>query len=429
MKNRTSNFTTIGGILFLTVLVVYANTMGYRHAAGFLIFFLILALASWLWGQHSLNKITLTMQREDLHAFPGERIPIHLRSHNQKLLPVVWLDILFPLPQGKYIWTADEEEVVFHDDPDESKLIPALPRRLTWILPGQSIQGSFELSARSRGVWRLTHVYLESGDGFGLSVASRKIPLAYSKQLTVYPKRIPVEVSLLIQQNHAEARGFHGYQEDISLLKHSRAYQNGDSFRRINWRLLARQQELMVNEYETVSPQCMGFYIDLESFVTFQTEKLNTGSTILIPVLHRDELESMLSLISSCICEMTERRILCALLIPAYAGKGMIFRSGQDMESQIPLLLEELSMISYEEDGWETRIDTAELRHIRSRVGQLFLTGMSVSQMKITVFEEICGSHMLSCIVRERSAGEQQLDRPVLSFSDLSFYTPEEKTS
>lgn len=427
MKNRTSNFTTIGGLLFLAVLVVYTNARGYRHAAGFLIFFLILFLASWLWGQNALKKISMTLQQEDLCAFPGETIPIRLHFHNQKLLPIVWMDVLFPLPPGKYIWALQEEEIILHEDPDLPKLIPVLPCRLTWLLPGQTVEWSLQLDAKSRGVLRLSHIYLESGDGFGLSVVSRKIPLNCPRQLTVYPERIPADVSPLIQQNHAEAPGIRGYQEDLSLLKHSRLYQINDSFRRINWRLMARQQQLMVNEYETVSPQCMGFYVDLESFVTYQTEKLSSGSTLSIPTLHRVELEKMLSLTGSCICELTERHISCALLIPAYADRETVFCAGQDMEYQIPLLLGELARISYDEDHPETHVDIAELRRARSCVGSLFLTGMHLSRMKPGPFEEMCGSHMLSFIVLEKRPEEMLPDRPVLTFSDLSRVSEDQK--
>ena len=351
MKNRNSIFATFGGLIFFLLLVFYANIMGYQKISGFLIFFLVLFLCSWLWGKASLKKLHLQMPREDLTAFPGESIPIRLYLENKKILPVTWLDILFPLPDIHCVWTSHEEDISYHDEPGRTTMVPVFVRKISWLFPYQKAEWTFSLDAHSRGICHVDTVYLESGDGFGLSVVSRKIPLAYPKHITVYPRRIPVDVSVLLHQNTSEAKGNQGYQDDITLLKNSHSYQYGDSFRRINWRLLARQQEIMVNEYETLSPQCMGFYIDLESFVTTKEESTNAGTTMITPTLYRQELENMLSLIGSCICELTARRVSCALFIPGYQDQEVRCTFGSDLEYQVPQLLEELAQIHYEQEN------------------------------------------------------------------------------
>lgn len=425
MKNRNSIFATIGGIIFFLVLVFYTNTMGYQKISGFLIFFLVLFLCSWLWGKASLNKIRIQMQREDLTAFPGEPIPVRLSMENKKLLPVTWLDILFPLPDNHCVWATQEEDISYHDEPGYPTLIPVFPRKISWIFPYQKLEWSFTLEAHSRGVYHLDTIYLESGDGFGLSVISKKIPLAYPKQITIYPRRIPADVSLLLHQNTSEAKGNQGYQDDITLLKNSRSYQYGDSFRRINWRLLARQQELMVNEYEVLSPQCMGFYIDLQSFITLKEEQSSSGNRYYIPTLHSPEMEDILSLVGSCICELTARRVSCALFIPGYQEEEVRCVFGSDLEYQVPQLLEELALIHYEEQTWETRISPSDLRMFRSRLGQVYFVGMNARQFHSDAVLEAFGSHRISYLAYGHCETDQRLDRPLYVFSELSFAAKE----
>ena len=425
MKNRASIFATIGGILFLLILVFYTNSMGYQKISGFLIFFLILFLCSWSWGKVSLKKIRIQMQREDLTAFPEDPVPIRLSIENKKLLPITWLDILFPLPDNRCIWVPQEEDLSWHDAPGRTTMIPVFPRKVSWIFPFQKLEWGFTLEAHSRGVYHMDTMYLESGDGLGLSVISRKIPLAYPKQITVYPRRIPVDVSVLLHQNPSEAKGHRGYQDDLTLLKNSRAYQYGDSFRRINWRLLARQQELMVNEYETLSPQCMGFYIDLESFITKKEEQTGAGTMMITAALHRNELENMLSLIGSCICELTARRVSCALFIPGYQDQEVRCCFGSDLEYQVPQLLEELARIDYQESAWQTRIASSDLRIFRSRLGQVYYTGMKATLFHPDAVLEAFGSHRLSYLVSEHCEEEQRLERPLYAFSELSFLSKE----
>lgn len=429
MKNRNSIFATIGGIIFLLVLVFYTNVMGYQKIAGFLIFFLILFICSWLWGKASLNKVKLQMQREDLTAFPGEPIPIRLYLENRKLLPVTWLDILFPLPDSRCVWTAQEEAISYHDEPNRTTMIPVFTRTVSWLFPYQKVEWNFTLDACSRGVCHVDTLYLESGDGFGLSVISRKIPLAYPKHITVYPQRIPVDVSPLLHQNTSEAKGKHGYQDDITLLKNSRPYQYGDSFRRINWRLLARQQEIMVNEYETLSPQCMGFYIDLESFVTTAEEHTSSGTTMIIPTLYRQELEDMLSLVGSCICELTARRVACALFIPGYSEEDVRCNFGSDLDYQVPQLLEELALIHYDQENWKTRVTSSDLRMYRSQVGQVYYIGKNAALLHSEPVLEAFGAHRISYMLYKNCLEDQRLERPLYTFSEISFAAKENSES
>ena len=421
MKNRTSNFTTIGGLIFLAVLVIYSNAMGYRRIAGFLVFFLIMAFCSRTWGRASLKKLHLQLQREDLCAFPGESLPVQLTLSNRKYLPVTWIDILFPLPQNGCIVPEDDTLPDTYDDRDLNYLVPVLPRKLSWLMPQQEIVWDFQVRAASRGIHLLKHVYLESGDGFGLSVQGRKMLLDSPKQLTIYPRRLPVDISRLLHQNPSEAQGGRGYQEDISLLKHSRSYQNGDSVRRINWRLLARTQTLMVNEYETISPLRMGFFLDLESFVTLQEKQNSNGGTYQIPTLHRQEMEDMISLVASCICELTARRIACALLLPAYEGHEAETVSTQDLDFQVPLLLERLAAIDYEKDHWQTSADPAQLRRFRHSIGQLYVAGLHAGQLHLENLRETFSPHLFSYLVYQHVEGEQKLERPVYSLQELSF--------
>ena len=135
--------------------------------------------------------------------------------------------------------------------------------------------------------------------------------------------------------------------EDNTLFKGIHDYQSGDSIKHINWRVLARQGELTVNEYQSVIPRHVTFVLDLLSFTTWREETTNSGTMMVLDRFDSESLEDMISLTASCILALTERKIRCTLVLPAFGDHAVRVIDGNGLADQIPLLLTELAGLEY----------------------------------------------------------------------------------
>ena len=105
-------------------------------------------------------------------------------------------------------------------------------------------------TARRRGIYPLDHVLLRSGDGFGLTQIEKPYPVERSPVFVVYPRIVPVRTDLFLQNLWDAKSGAKGYFEDPNVIRGERAYQSTDPWKRINWRMAARKEELEVKLYE-----------------------------------------------------------------------------------------------------------------------------------------------------------------------------------
>ena len=165
--------------------------------------------------------------------------------------------------------------------------------------------------------------------------------------IVVYPRVFPVDVGRLLENSSSPLASERGCIADETQFKGIHDYRYGDSIKHLNWRILARQGELAVNEYQPVIPRLVTFVLDLLSFTTWREEVTNSGVHMVLDSIDSDALEEMISLTASCILDLTGRKILCSLVIPAFGDKEMRVIEGNGDAEQIPMLLTELAGLQY----------------------------------------------------------------------------------
>lgn len=116
---------------------------------------------------------------------------------------------------------------------------------LTWYRGNQQ-QLTLQLVPLPRGVYQQFPVVLTGGDLFGFFQKRRQAVL--SLKLVVLPAKVPGVQKLVVQLQEQRPRQRYG--EPLPLVKNLRDYQQGDPLKRVDWKLSARQQALMVREYE-----------------------------------------------------------------------------------------------------------------------------------------------------------------------------------
>jgi len=117
---------------------------------------------------------------------------------------------------------------------------------------GQVAQVSYQIATQRRGGLVLGPAIVEVADPLGLS--RRSTNLGLSTNITVYPRSVDIKIAdpktdsgELIDAMKRAMR----YQPTSSEFHSMREYSIGDDPRRINWKVSAKRDDLVVNEYET----------------------------------------------------------------------------------------------------------------------------------------------------------------------------------
>ena len=284
---------------------LFASFAGRTALAAFLLLLSALGLGSRLWGAASLGKLSVELEAPSYYLFPGQEAKLRCRVENRKLLPVFWLEVCQPLPDSGAMapgagLRARQISLLQRDGSFAQR--PVLVQKVTFLLWRQSVEWEAPWEARRRGLYLVEEVCLRSGDGLGLAQVERYLPLELPRVFVVYPKIQPVRTELFLRDLWDSQWGGRGYMEDVTVLKSARPYQGADSWKRINWRMAARQQQLQVNLFETILPRAAHFILDGQSFLE-----------------DPEGLEDALSLLASVCLRLGEAGVPCGLSLPGGA--------------------------------------------------------------------------------------------------------------
>jgi uncharacterized protein (DUF58 family) len=190
------------------------------------------------WAALARSGATATMRTEPPRAVEGDRVRLQLELERHSRVPVASAVVRARL--------GDRGEVVC---------------RLRGH--GRMLAGELSLGPMARGRIRVGDMHLELGDPLGLETVS--IPLAASTALVVYPRLVELDTlfcdagrlgtdgrRLLLRR----ASGF-----DLHSV---RAYEQGESLRRVHWPTTARRGALMVKELEDSPRDTVAIVLDCD---------------------------------------------------------------------------------------------------------------------------------------------------------------------
>jgi uncharacterized protein (DUF58 family) len=212
----------------MLVLLLLAAVLRIDLYFAIVYFLLALYVLSRLWLQQVYRNLKISRRFTD-RVFCGEEVTVDLSVENGSRLPVPWMEIGESLPN----------ELV--DTRFEDRIITLGPR-------GRAVF-HYTLRARHRGFYRIGPLNVEAGDI--LDIERKRGQWFEDRPLIVYPRVVPL-ARVMFPSNSAlvslPARS--PLFEDPSRVTGVRAYQRGDSPRRIHWTATARAGELLVKQYE-----------------------------------------------------------------------------------------------------------------------------------------------------------------------------------
>ena len=316
---------------FLLVLVAVAVHFGQNMMAAVLLGAVLLGAAGRIWARLTVCNVKVRMDAQRNRMFPGDRTVLSWQIKNEKFLPVLWADVLQPLADPPaMVPVEDDGSLRLRKMSGDEKTLWRLPEGETgWLFQQRcSFIGSWKTAAfdtlwqaQRRGIYTLENTRIYTGDGFGLTRYRLELESGSQKNFVIYPKIVPVHEERFLQHMWEGESGSRGVLEDLSIIKLTRPYESTDSLKRINWRLLARGQEVTVNQYEVISPHTIHFIFDGESFrssaaVSKDMEQTAAASVAAVHRKKQKAMEASLEVLASLLMRLSDKKMDCGFSFP-----------------------------------------------------------------------------------------------------------------
>lgn len=141
------------------------------------------------------------------------------------------------------------------------------------ISPKSGKEFIFDMECKFRGEYEvgLSEIYIE--DFLGLIKLKYKIP--EPKKIIVYPRIEHLSNFSILSSGSSDSQSTeNGIQDNMNNIRDIREYVAGDSYRKIHWKLTARNEKLMVKNYEGTTDANVNILLDLRKNVYNDEENI-----------------------------------------------------------------------------------------------------------------------------------------------------------
>lgn len=335
-------------------------------------------LVSRLWGLGALKKVELRVEVESECISVGQELRLRYTLKNNKALPLLWMELCQDVPvrdclkpDGSFQKRSFSEEEAAYCGQKEAYM-----RRLSFFMGWSELQWDTVWTGECRGVYRPRDFVLRSGDGFGLTQSTATVSGLKDRVLVVWPRLQPVKTEAFLRHVWSGSTGKMGWSEDPTVMKGIRAYQPGDSWKRIDWRQAARTDELMIRQFDTVTPLTILFILDSASM---------------------EDAEEAISLVASLLLALGRSGVACGLALPATGSQGPLLLRPEDPAVTAERCL--FALAEFEAETATARFDEAGLMSACAEGAQTWLVAGSagvVSAPELSARLGVAGARLLA---------------------------------
>lgn len=375
VMSRSSYLTSLPVLMALLILGLLSAVWEWKRSSALLLFIFLLSLVSRIWAQTAISKLSVHFETDCKGVFPGDTIKTRVRIKNDKLLPVLWVELFFPLSKNHCLIPEDSRQPEEWEKPTLAALGASDTLVGSCRIPGllwhEERNELISWRASRRGIYSGYQWRLRAGDGFGLAQVDTKAE--HDDLFAVFPAFQDVDPSFFLRNLWNAEVGTKGVMEDLTVIRSTRAYSASDPAKRINWRLAARGLPLQVNVYEDTLPKGAHFILDGESF---------SG-----PEEHPEALEETLSILGSLAVELEAHQVRCGLSLPEGKGNApVLIPAGEGAEAHLWALAgyEPCEKMKDETGGviqQGSRFDEAALLSAGSTAGRYYYVTYELNQL------------------------------------------------
>lgn len=225
----------------LLVLIALLTSQGLLLVVGSLVVLIWLTIK--IWDRYAFRRVRHARSLNRHRAFIGDTLEYSVSLSNDKLLPMIWVDIHDTFPEGLELSGANLRT---------NSIAGTRQHTITTsLLPFQQVTWKYNLKCASRGFYRIGPVRVQSGDIFGFSMGEARFE--ETEHLLVYPRVVELEQLDLPSENPlGEGRGMRPLFPDNSRIAGQREYQSTDPMKHIDWKATARSFRLQTKIFEPV---------------------------------------------------------------------------------------------------------------------------------------------------------------------------------
>lgn len=228
----------VSGILILIGLLA---SEGLLLIVGSLV--VLMWLATKLWDRYAFRQVSHSRSLARHRAFIGDTLEYSVSLRNDKLLPLIWVDIHDTFPEGLELLGANLRSNSIEGTRQHTIT--------TSLLPFQQVTWKYTLKCSTRGYHRFGPVRVRSGDIFGFSVGEARFD--EMDHLLVYPRVVALEqLNLPSEHPLGEGKGMRPLFRDTTRFTGQREYQTTDPMKHIDWKATARSSRLQTKIFEPV---------------------------------------------------------------------------------------------------------------------------------------------------------------------------------
>lgn len=190
------------------------------------------------WAKQTAGKVSWSIKVEGDRHREGQEVSLWAHVENHSWLPIFWIHITQPLPEGLWIQEGDKKMTTIYFR--------------TYLLPRQRVKRRFHLMLHTRGPKRWERASAVFGDGTGF----KRVKEMLDPEVTIRVRPNPSpQIQLEVQREalYGEQTIRRWFHEDPTRLSGIRPFMKGDSYRQIHWAATARSGELMVKQFEPTS--------------------------------------------------------------------------------------------------------------------------------------------------------------------------------
>ena len=350
-----------GVVIGAFVCAVLAWRIGLAGAGVLLMAVSITGLVSRLWGLRALGEMEVAVVPERETLSVGQDVTVRYTIKNNKALPLIWLELLQDVPVRDCL--TPDESFVLREFPEEEAAntgrARAYIRRLSFVMSYSALEWETVWTGAHRGVYLPQNIVLRSGDGFGLTQSSGEVSGLEGRRIVVWPKLIRVETWPFLRHVWTGTTGKAGWSEDPTVMLGERAYQPGDPWKRIDWRAAARTDELMVRQFDTVTPLSVLFILDAAAL---------------------EDVEEGISVTASLIHMLCYSGIDCGLALPATENRSSLLLRPEDPSVTEAGCL--YALAAFEAESATTRYDERAIMSAAAETGQVWIVSEGARSMR-----------------------------------------------
>ena len=204
---------------------------------------IVLAVAARVWDKYAFRSVSHSRSINRKRAFIGDTVDYAVSLDNDKLLPLIWVDIQDSFPDGLDLAGATMRGTGLEANRQHTIT--------TSLLPYQKATWKYTMTCTERGYHRIGPLRLRTGDMFGFS--STETRYTNYDHILVYPRVIDLD-RVLFPPEHpmGDVRGSKPLYHDTNRVVGQRDYQPRDPLKHIDWKATARARRLQTKVFEPV---------------------------------------------------------------------------------------------------------------------------------------------------------------------------------